>query len=571
MNWSQVYDPFGNAVLSTLLAALPIVVLLGTLGLLRVRAHYAALLGLATSLLVAALVFRMPVRMAFGALAYGAGYGLFPIGWIILNVIFLYQLTKERGLFDILRHSITGLTEDRRLQLLLVAFSFGAFFEGASGFGTPVAVTGAILIGLGFTPLAASGLSLIANTAPVAYGALGTPIIGLQSVTGLDLRALSAMVGRQLPFFSLIVPFWLIWAFAGFRGMVEIWPAILVAGVCFAVPQFLVSNFHGPWLVDVVAAVASMGALTLFMKFWQPKRIWRFPGEELKATTEAQRPRDAGDRARVVAAGAHPAVAPAPKPEPRNSQSEVLRAWLPWIILSVVVFAWGLPQTKALLDGVSAPRISVQGLDKRVLRVPPVVAKPTAEAAVFNFNWLSATGSGILLASLIAGLAMGFSVSGLARIYWQTLKLVRFSLLTIAAMMAIGFTTRYSGLDATLGLAFARTGFLYPFFGTMLGWLGVALTGSDTSSNVLFGSLQKITAGQLGLSPTLMAAANSSGGVMGKMIDAQSIVVASTATRWYGHEGEILRYVFFHSLALAALVGLLVMLQAYVFTFMVVR
>jgi lactate permease len=542
MPWSQVYDPLGHVWLSTLFAALPVVVLLGALAVFKVKAHTAALLGLATSILVATLIFGMPSRMALGSVTLGAAYGLFPIGWIILNVIFLYQLTKERGLFDVLRHSITGLTQDSRLQLLLVAFSFGAFFEGASGFGTPVAVTGALLIGLGFSPLSASGLSLIANTAPVAFGALGTPLIGLQSVTGLELLDLSAMVGRQLPFFSLLVPFWLIWAFAGFRGMLQIWPAILVAGVSFAIPQFLISNFHGPWLVDVVAAMVSMGSLALFLKFWTPKKIWRMKDEDESTS----------------------------KNKAHNTKI-VFQAWLPWIILSIVVFLWGLPQIKGLLDGFSAPKIPVPWLDKLVVRVPPVVAKNSPEAAIFNFNWLSATGTGIFVAANIAGLVMGYRIKEILYVYWRTLKLVRFSLLTISAMLAIGFTTRYSGLDATLGLAFAKTGFFYPFFGAMLGWLGVALTGSDTSSNVLFGSLQKITATQLGLSPTLMAAANSSGGVMGKMIDAQSIVVASTATRWYGHEGEILRFVFFHSLALASLVGLLIMLQAYVFPWMVVR
>ena len=383
MTWSQVYDPLDNAVLSTTLAALPILVLLGSLGVFKLKAHYAALLGVGASLIVAVAVFRMPVGMIIASAAYGGTYGLFPIGWIILNVIFLYQLTNERGLFDVLRESITSLTEDRRLQLLLVAFSFGAFFEGASGFGTPVAVTGAILIGLGFSPLAASGLSLIANTAPVAYGALGTPIIGLQSVTGLDLKELSAMVGRQLPFFSLIVPFWLIWAFAGFRGMLEVWPAILVAGISFAIPQYVISNFHGPWVVDVVAAILSIAALGSFVKLWHPKRIWRHASEARAS-----------------------ARTPAKDALPNGRASDTLRAWLPWIILSVVVFVWGLPQTKSFLDGISAPRISVPGLDRLVIRVPPVVAKPATEGAVFTLNWLSATGSGIFFASIIAGLAM---------------------------------------------------------------------------------------------------------------------------------------------------------------------
>lgn len=570
MPWSQVYDPLNNSLLSTIMAGLPIIVLLGTLAFLRVKAHYAALLGLASSVTIATSVFHMPVRMAVLTAVFGGAYGLLPIGWIILNVIFLYQLTKERGLFDVLRESITGLTHDRRLQLLLVAFSFGAFFEGASGFGTPVAVTGAILIGLGFNPLTASGLSLIANTAPVAFGALGTPIIGLQSVTGLDLKELSAMVGRQLPLFSLIVPFWLIWAFAGFRGMLGIWPAIVVAGVFFAVPQFVMSNFHGPWLVDVVSAVISMGALAGFLKLWRPKHIWRLAEESSSEEASVSPPKhDIAEAViNVCEAQSSPSIS---NLAIGNRQVAILQAWLPWVILSVVVFLWGLPQTKAFLDSISLPRFSIAGLDKLVMRMPPVVLKPTAEVAVFNFNWLSATGSGIFLAAVIAGLLMGYSLTGLIQAYWRTLKLVRFSLLTIAAMLAIGFTTRYSGMDATLGLAFARTGYFYPFFGTMLGWLGVALTGSDTSSNVLFGSLQKITAQQLGLSPTLMAAANSSGGVMGKMIDAQSIVVASTATRWYGHEGKILRYVFFHSVALAVLVGLLVMAQAYLLKSMVVR
>ncbi len=546
--WPQTYDPAGHPALSTLAAAVPIVVLLGTLGLLRVKAHQAALYGLAASLAVAIVIFGMPPGMAVASAAFGAAYGLFPIGWIILNVIFLYQLTNDRGLFTVLRESITSVTRDRRLQLLLVAFCFGAFFEGAAGFGTPVAVTGAILMGLGFTPLAASGLSLIANTAPVAFGALGTPIIALQAVTGLDLHDLSAMVGRQLPVFSVIVPFWLVTAYAGFRGMLAVWPAVLVAGVAFAVPQFLISNYHGPWLVDVVSAIVSMAALALFLRVWQARDAWRPPG-------------DFGS------------VAAADTSHGAHSRAEVLRAWTPWIILSVLVFAWGLPQTKAFLDGISVLRLPVPDLHNLVQRVPPVVAAPAPEAAVFNLNWLSATGTSIFLSAIIAGIVMGASPRELVSGYWRTLKLVRASLVTIAAMMAIGFTTRYSGVDATLGLAFAATGLLYPLFGTMLGWLGVALTGSDTSSNVLFGSLQRITAEQLGLSPTLMAAANSSGGVMGKMIDAQSIVVASTATRWYGHEGDILRYVFLHSLVLAALVGVLVLLQAYVFPFsaMVVR
>ena len=538
MSWNQVYDPLGSALWSTALAALPIVVLLGGIGLLHLKAHVAALLGLVVALCVAVIGFGMPAPMAGATAVYGAAFGLLPIGWIILNVIFLYRLTERTGQFDILRDSIAGITPDRRLQLLFIAFSFGAFFEGAAGFGTPVAVTAAMLMGLGFTPLAAAGLSLIANTAPVAYGALGAPVIALAAVTGLDLIELSGMIGRQLPFFSLLVPFWLIWAFAGRKGMLEVWPALLVAGLAFAVPQYLVSNFHGPWLVDVVAAIFSMAALAGFLRVWQPARIWT-----------------------ATDGGAQPATVAL---RHSHSAGTVFRAWLPWLILSVFVFAWGTPQFRAWLDSVWVWRMPIPGLHNLVVKMPPVVASAHNEAAVYTLNLLSATGTGILLSAIVGGLILGFSPLKLVREYGRTAWLVRYSLLTISAMLALGYVTKYSGTDATLGLAFAQTGWIYPFFGAMLGWLGVALTGSDTASNVLFGGLQKITAEQLGLSPILMAASNSSGGVMGKMIDAQSIVVASTATQWYGGEAKILRYVFFHSIALAALVGVLVMLQAYV-------
>ena len=528
--WLQRYDPLGAAWLSTLAALAPIAVLLGLLASHRIRAHWAAIAGLVASVAVAVFVIGMPASMAWRAAAFGAAYGLFPIGWILLNVLFLYQMAVEQGAFGALQRSITHLTGDRRLQLVLIAFAFGAFFEGAAGFGTPVAVTAALLIGLGFAPLEASGLSLIANTAPVAFGALGTPLVALQGVTGLDLRALSAMVGSQLPVFSMIVPFWLIAAYDGWRGVRDVWPALAVAGVSFAVPQYLVATYHGPWLVDVIAAVCSMTALALFLRVWQPAR-----------------------REGHQAAGERP------------TRRELVHAWTPWALLSVVVFAWGTPQVKGWLNAISAPSFKVPGLHELVLRVPPVVTAPRPEGAVFAFNWLSATGSGIALAAVLAGLFLGVRPARMVRAYGETFVRIGPSLVTISAMMAVGYVTRYSGTDSILGLAFAHAGVLYPFFGTMLGWLGVALTGSDTSSNVLFGSLQTVTARQVGVSPVLMAAANSSGGVMGKMIDAQSIVVAGTATNVRGQEGAILRYVFRHSLALASLVGLWVMAQAYIF------
>ncbi|MBV9106182.1 MAG: L-lactate permease [Verrucomicrobia bacterium] len=553
--WSQVYNPLNSIALSALLAAVPVAVLLGALGIFHFKAHIAAVLGLAASFLISIFEFGMPVQMSLMSAVFGAAYGLLPIGWIILNVLFLYQLTLQKGHFKVLQNSIANVTEDRRLQLLLIAFAFGSFFEGAAGFGTPVAVTGAILIGIGFSPLAASGLCLIANTAPVAFGAIGTPVIALAAVTGLDLLQLSKQIGHQLPFFSIIIPFWLIWAFAGFRGMIQIWPAILVTGVCFAVPQYLVSTLHGPWLVDIIASITSMTALTLFLRVWQPDTMWLSMTRTHPAlNADAQN------------AKGEP-VATIFRFQPGNGnqtvRTDMVRAWLPWVILSIAVFLWGIPQFKGFLDGIFNPKFPIPWLHNLVQRVPPLVPQPRPEAAVYTLSLLSTTGTGILVAAILSGFLMGYSPVGLARVYWQTLKLVRFSLLTIACMLALGYVTRYSGTDATLGLAFAQTGAFYPMFGTLLGWLGVALTGSDTSSNVLFGGLQKITAQQLGLNPVLMAAANSSGGVMGKMIDAQSIVVASTATRWYGHEGQILRFVFFHSLALAVLVGILVTVQAH--------
>ncbi len=548
--WNQVYDPFGSAVLSTLAAALPVVSLLVLIASGKVKAHLAAVIALVVAILVAIFLFTMPAGLALRAAVLGAVVGFFPIGWIVLNVIFLYRLTVATGAFATLSQAIGGVTRDRRLQLLLIAFAFGAFFEGASGFGTPVAVTGAILIGLGFSPLAASGLSLIANTAPVAFGALGTPIAGLASVTGLDPYVLGAMVGRQLPFFSVIVPFWLIWAFAGFRGMRQIWPAILVCGVSFAVPQYLISNFINPWIVDVGASLISMGCLIGFLRIWQPKELWLSP---------ALRSRDDS------ATGMPP---PVTKTATQTS-AEIWRSLLPWIIVCVILLIWGSGWFKSLVNPIFTWNYPVVGLHNLVQKVPPVVAKPASEGAVFAFTYLSFTGSGMLLAAIISGFVMRFSPAKLIVEYGRTIKVCAYSLITISAMLAIGTLTRYSGIDATLGLAFAGTGVLYPFFGTLLGWLGVALTGSDTASNVLFGGLQKITSEQLGLSPVLMAAANSSGGVMGKMIDAQSIVVASTATNWFGHEGSILRFVFIHSIALACLVGGLVMLQAYVLTGMI--
>jgi len=538
VTWTQNYTPlFDSLAASALVAGAPVLVLLGLLAFGKVRAHWAALAGLGAVLAAAIFVYHMPPVLAFSAAGYGALYGLLPIGWIVLNVVFLYQVTVETGQFEVVRQSVAGLSADRRIQTLLIAFSFGAFIEGAAGFGAPVAISAAMMIGLGFRPLQAATLALIGNTAPVAFGSLGIPIISLAQVTGLPLLELSAMVGRQLPFFSLLIPFWLIAALAGWRGMLGVWPACLVTGLSFALTQFAVSNYHGPWLVDTASALVAMGALLLLLRFWRPATVWRFADET----------QPAGPAAAAIPAG------------------KLFRAWAPWLILTVTVFLWALPATKALLAGHLEAKVPVPHLHQAVLKAPPLALKLKAEDAIYTFNPLSATGSAPLLAALLAGLLLGLGPAALGRIYVRTLWRLRLSLLTIATMLALAYASRYAGLDSTLGLAFASTGALFPFFSPVLGWLGVALTGSDTASNVLFGNLQQVTAQQVGISPVLAAAANSTGGVMGKMIDAQSIVVAGVATGQHGGEGKILRAVFWHSLALAALVGVLVGVQAYWF------
>jgi lactate permease len=613
VTWTQSYTPLGNLYLSALVAALPVVVLLGLLGIAHVKAHWAALAGLATALLVAMIVFGMPPLLAVAAATNGAAYGLFPIGWIVVGAIFIYDITLFTGKFEVVKETIAGLASDRRLQLLLIAFSFGAFIEGAAGFGTPVAISAAMLIGLGFRPLPAAGLSLIGNTAPVAFGALASPLIALSGVTKLPLNDLSAMVGRQLPIFSLIIPFWLVWAMAGRKSMLEVWPACLTSGLSFAVVQFFWSNFVGPQLVDIMGALVSILCTVVLLRFWQPATIWRFPHDEESAPrsvpvdarppTAPARPatqvadtlmpdmegRGPAGATPVVPAGAGAAAMAMPSAGmalPAFTQREAFIAWLPWLLLSIFVFLWGIPEIKNFLNSISVGHVAVPFvdpaksfsapatinwpyLDKAVFRAPPVVPQPTAEAATLSLNWLQATGTALLIAGIIGGLSLGLNLRELVQIFVRTLSRVRFSLLTIAAMLALGYTTRYAGLDATMGLAFASTGFLFPFFSPLLGWLGVALTGSDTSSNVLFGNLQQITAQQLNINPILAAASNSSGGVMGKMIDAQSIVVAGVATGQQGGEGNILRYVFFHSLVLACLVGVVVFIQAYLIPWVV--
>ncbi|HEV7510852.1 MAG TPA: L-lactate permease [Candidatus Acidoferrum sp.] len=548
MTWTQVYDPFGHWWLSTLVAAIPILLLLTLLAGFKVRPHLCAIAGAAAAVIIAIVAFGMPPRLAVMSFLYGAAFGFLKIIWIVIAAVFLYDISVETGQFEVMKLSIAAITPDRRLQVLLVAFAFGAFLEGAAGFGAPVAIAGAFMIGLGFKPFQAAVLNLIANTAPVAWGAIGTPVHTLAAVTTLPESDLSAMVGRILPWTAIIVPFWLVRTFVSWSETFEVFPAILVVGISFASMQYYWSNHVDSNLVDIAASIASIVATLLLLRVWQPKRIWRFEDER-------------GEDAAKVKRGEFAVV---------HTPGQIAKAWMPFALLSLFVLLWGLPVIKTAMGKATTPAFKTGGwavpyLHQAVFRAQPVVMKPTAENAKFDLNWLSATGTGCFLAAVIAGLLLGLNPGRILKIFGATLFRLRFAIIAMACMLGLGYVTRYSGMDAVLGLAFTRTGWFFPFFGAYIGWLGVALTGSDTASNALFGGLQRITAQQLNLSPILMCATNSAGGVMGKMIDAQSICIATAATNQVGNEGSIFRYVFWHSVALAAIIGVIVMLYAYVF------
>ena len=543
MPWTQSYDPLGAWPLSTLVAALPVLVLLGLLASGKASAWASALAGLVTASVAAIFVFKMPAGMALGAAAYGIVFAAFRIVWLIVAAVFLYDMAVATGQFEVMKASIARLTADRRLQAVLVAFSFGAFLEGAAGFGAPVAISAAFLVGLGFRPFQAALLCLIANTAPVAWGAIGTPIRTLAQITGLDVEAISATSGRILPPLALILPFWLVRTMASWRETLAVWPALLVIGGSFAATQFLWSNFVGFELVDLASSIASLAAGVVLLKLWRPRDEWRFADD---GPAGPSAPTD---------------VAP--------SAGRVVRAWMPFLLLSVSVLVWGLPRVKKAMDAHTSWKWEVPGLHLKINRGEALTghASPTekdAEPASADIVPISSTGTAVFLAAVVSGALLGLGPIAQARMLAATVVRLIPAIATIAGMLALGFVTKASGMDVVLGLAFTRTNpWLYPIFGTLLGWLGVALTGSDTSSNVLFGNLQRITAEKLGLDPILMASANTTGGVMGKMIDAQSIVVAAAATGEGGKEGELLRAVVVHSIALALLVGAIIWTYAH--------
>ncbi|MBI3474078.1 MAG: lactate permease LctP family transporter [Candidatus Solibacter usitatus] len=533
MIWTQNYDPLHNAWLSTALAATPVLLLFYLLAVKKILAHLAAVYAFVVAILLAAFVFGMPVPMVAGAVAHGLVYAVIRIAWTLLCAVWVYELTVETGHFEVIKESIGGITADRRLQVLLIAFAFGAVLEGAGGGGAPVAIAGAMMVGLGFQPFAAAVLCLIANTSPVAFGGVGNPVRTLVAVTGLGDAELSATIGRILPWTALILPFWLVRSMTSWANTLAVWPGLLVCGGVFAAIQFYWSNFRDSALVDIIGGMATLVALALFFKVWKPVETWRYPDEpDPTATARSHTP------------------------------AQILHAWSPFLLLSLLVILWGTPAVKNLLDRTTYS-LPVPGLHQLVQRVAPVVSKPHLEPAAFDLAWLSAIGTATFLAGLISGPILGLSLKGTLSIFLRTCHRMRFSMAAILAMLGLGFVTRYSGMDAVMGLAMTHTGALFPFFGTMLGWLGVALTGTDAGSNALFGSLQVITANRLGLSPVLMAAANSAGGVMGKMIDAQSIIVACAAVGETGREGDLFRAVLRHSILLAAIVGLIVSVYAY--------
>ena len=542
--WHQIYDPAGNIWISSLIASLPILFFFVALTALRMKGYLAGTITVVLALLVSIFFFRMPIAMALAAAGAGFLFGLWPIAWIIVMAVFLYKITVRTGQFEIIRASVVSITEDQRLQMLLVGFSFGAFLEGASGFGAPVAITAALLAGLGFNPLYAAGLCLIANTAPVAFGAMGIPILVAGQVTGIDAFKIGAMAGRQLPFLSFLIPAWVILIMDGWRGVRQTWPAILVCGGTFAVTQFLTSNFIGPELPDITSALVSLISLTIFLKFWKPKNIFRFPGQEATLKVES------------------------------HSFAQVARAWSPFAILTVFVTVWSVKPFKALFarGGNLAWTVinkPVPMLDKLVIKMPPIVNGPTPYASVYTFDWLSATGTAILLSAVVSILVLRMKPMDAIKTFGSTLDSLKLPIFSIGMVLAFANIANYSGLSATLALLLATTGLAFPFFAPFLGWIGVFLTGSDTSSNALFCNLQANTAHQIHVSSTLMVAANSSGGVTGKMISPQSIAVASGAVGLVGRESDLFRFTLKHSLMLAGLVGVITMLQAYVFTHMI--
>jgi glycolate permease len=559
--WQQVYAPLGTLGVSALAALIPIVFFFLALAVFRMKGHVAGSITLALSILVAIFAFNMPVAMAFAAAGYGFIYGLWPIAWIIVAAVFLYKLTVKSGQFEIIRSSVLSITDDQRLQVLLIGFSFGAFLEGAAGFGAPVAITAALLVGLGFNPLYAAGLCLIANTAPVAFGALGIPIIVAGQVTGIDPFAIGAMAGRQLPLLSIIVPFWLVAMMDGWRGIKETWPAALVAGLSFSVTQYFTSNFIGPELPDITSALVSLVCLTLFLKVWRPSRAAKAEVLGVSAASPA------------VVGGFGAARSQAPSP---YSFGQILKAWSPFLILTVLVTVWTLKGFKALFAAggpldFSVFLFAIPYLDQLVIKVAPIVAEPTAIAAVFKLDPISATGTAIFFSALISMALLKIDLrTGLVTLK-ETLFELRWPILSIGMVLAFAFVTNYSGMSSTMALVLAGTGAAFPFFSPFLGWLGVFLTGSDTSSNALFSSLQATTAHQIGVDPTLLVAANTSGGVTGKMISPQSIAVACAATGLVGKESDLFRFTLKHSLIFAAFVGLITLAQAYWLTGMLVN